>query len=140
LAALGKNMELSAELFRKTINSLRGDTKPGVAGQRQSPRVGIRCRLRIITIVGGKAGAAMDVWARDISRGGIGIVSSRRFAVGDRFVARFPRLDRGDEKISILCTVCNCTEIPQDAYLVGAKFEGRAIEELIGPAPAVAAP
>jgi len=131
-------MELSAELFRKTINSLRGDTKPGVAGQRQSPRVGIRCRLRIITIVGGKPGQAIDVWARDVSRGGIGVVSPVRFAIGDRFVIRFPRLDNKDEKISVLCTVCNCTEIPQDAFLIGAKFEGRAIEELIAPAPAAA--
>jgi hypothetical protein len=135
---LGNIMELSAELFRKTINSLRGDVKPGVAGQRQSPRVGIRCRLRIITIVGGKPGPQVDVWARDVSRGGLGIVSPVPMNAGDRFVVRFPRLDGAGTQISVLCTVRNCSEIPQDAFLIGAMFEGRAIEELIAPAPAAA--
>ena len=129
-------MELSADLFRKTINSLRGDIQPGVAGQRKSPRVGIRCRLRIITIVDGKPGPAIDVWARDVSRGGMGIVSPTRMNAGDRFVVRFPRLDGDGAQISVLCTVRNCSEIPQEAFLIGAQFEGRAIEELVAPATA----
>jgi hypothetical protein len=130
-------MELSVELFRKTIHSLRGDINKGVAGKRQSPRVGIRCRVRIIRIIDGKAGPAMDVWARDVSRGGIGVVSPTRLNVGERFVIRFPRVEGDGSPISVLCTVCNCSEIPQDAFLIGAKFEGQVIAELVTP-PAAA--
>src|SRR5881409_3959406 len=120
-------MELSVELFKKTIHSLRGDISKGVAGQRQSPRVGLRCRVKIIRINNGKPGLAIEVWARDVSRGGIGIVSPTLMSVGERFVIRFPRVDGDGTPISVLCTVCNCSEVHQDAFLVGAKFEGQSV-------------
>jgi len=116
-------MELSAELFEQTIRSFKGDGSSVKKQRRRHPRVGIRCRLRIIPIESGIAGAEIEVWTRDISRHGIGIICSQAMAVGSRFVVRFPRAD-GTPCLAVVCTIRCCNQLSQGVFAIGAAFEG----------------
>ena len=121
----GHSMELSAELFEQTIRSFKGDGSAVKKQRRAQPRVGIRCHLKIIPIEGGAAGAELDVWTRDISRGGLGIMSSQNMPVGSRFVVRFPRT--GDTSpLALVCTVKCCNQLTPGLFAIGAVFEGMA--------------
>jgi hypothetical protein len=93
--------------------------------RRGQPRVGIRCRIKIIPIESGVAGAAMDVWTRDISRGGIGVLSSQPMAVGNRFVVRFPHKGNAPP-LGMVCTVRCCNQLSPGVFAIGAVFEGLA--------------
>jgi len=115
-------MELTAEMFEHTIRLFKGDGAVVKNQRRAHPRVGIRCRISIIPVDGGVVGQPIDVWTRDISRGGIGVLSSQPMKVGGRFVVRFPR--PGDKPFALVCTVKCCSQISQGVYAIGAIFEG----------------
>jgi hypothetical protein len=119
----GYIMELSAELFEQTIRSFKGDGSAMKKQRREQPRVGIRCHLKIIPIESGAARAELDVWTRDISRGGLGIMSPQGMSVGSRFVVRFPRT--GDmAPLALVCTVRCCNQLTPALFAIGAVFEG----------------
>lgn len=116
-------MDLSAELFEQTIRLFKGDGATVKKQRRAQPRVGVRCHLKIIPVDGSVMGKPMDVWTRDISRSGIGVISSQKVKVGSRFVIRFPRADE-ERHLSLVCTVKCCTQISKGVYAIGAIFEG----------------
>jgi hypothetical protein len=119
-------MELSAELFESTVRALKGDP----VEQRQHPRAPARYRLKIVPYKQPGMTTAIDVWTRDISRGGIGVVSPVRFKVGAKFVVGLPRAEGGMR--CLVCTVKNCSEQAKGVYVIGSAFE-----EVV---PAAAAP
>ncbi|HEX4056403.1 MAG TPA: PilZ domain-containing protein [Tepidisphaeraceae bacterium] len=135
-------MELSAELFEQTIRLFKGDS-PVVRKQRRTqPRVGIRCHIKIIPVDGTNMGEPVEVWTRDISRSGIGVISSQRLKIGSRFVVRFPRDDE-ERPLSLVCTVKCCTQISKGVYAIGAVFEGidkTAVAPAAESAPATSTP
>jgi hypothetical protein len=116
-------MELSAELFEQTIRSFKGDIEASKKQRRAQPRVGIRCHLKIVPVVDGKPAAAMEVCTRDISRSGIGLISSQKITIGDRFVLRLPR--EGESlPMGLVCTVRCCNQLSPGVFAIGAVFEG----------------
>jgi c-di-GMP-binding flagellar brake protein YcgR len=115
-------MELSAELFEQTIRSFKGDGSAVKKQRRGQPRVGIRCRLKIVPIESGLAGREIEVWTRDISRVGIGIISSEPMIVGNRFIVRFP--GAGDTPaLAMVCTIRCCNRLSKGIFAIGAAFE-----------------
>jgi c-di-GMP-binding flagellar brake protein YcgR len=116
-------MELSAALFEQTIRSFKGDGSSVKNQRRSQPRVGIRCRLKIVPVESGVARAEIEVWTRDISRGGIGMISSQSMAVGSRFVVRFPRAT-DMPALAMVCTIRCCNQLSQGVFAIGAVFEG----------------
>jgi hypothetical protein len=116
-------MELSAELFEQTIRSFKGDGCAAKKQRRTQPRVGIRCRLKIVPVESGVARTEIEVWTRDISRGGIGMISSQPMTVGSRFVVRFPRAD-DTPSLAIVCTIRCCNRLSPGVFAIGAVFEG----------------
>ncbi len=116
-------MELSAELFEQTIRLFKGDGSTIKHQRRAQPRVGIRCRIKIVPIEAGVPAEAIEVWTRDISRTGIGIICSHKMEAGDRFVVRFPRANEA-RPLALVCTVKCCSQLSKGVYAIGAIFEG----------------
>jgi hypothetical protein len=128
-------MELSAELFEQTIRLFKGDSSAMKNQRRCHPRVGIRCHIKIVPIEAGAPGEPIEVWTRDISRTGIGIICSQKMKIGDRFVVRFPR-ETEAPPLGLVCTIKCCNQLTKGVYAIGAIFEGT---RLLKPEPAPAA-
>ncbi|MGD0462788.1 MAG: PilZ domain-containing protein [Tepidisphaeraceae bacterium] len=127
-------MELSAELFERTIRLFKGDSSAIKHQRRVHPRVGIRCHIKIVPVEAGVPAGPIEVWTRDISRAGIGIICSQKMKAGDRFVVRFPRADEAPP-LALVCTIKCCSQLSQGVYAIGAVFEGMRVEKA-EPAPA----
>jgi len=128
-------MELSAELFEQTIRLFKGDGSAIKNQRRCYPRVGIRCHIKIVPIEAGRPGEPIEVWTRDISRTGIGIICSQKMKAGDRFVVHFPRESEAPP-LGLVCTIKCCSQLSKGVYAIGAVFEGMRV---VKPEPAPAA-
>jgi hypothetical protein len=108
-------MELSAELLH-SLARLKGDQ----IERRVHIRAPLRLRLRIIPYDQGTAGEPLEVWTRDVSAGGIGILTSMPMAVGRKFIVALPR--PYEPPLYLVCTVRNCAEMADRLYAIGASF------------------
>ena len=113
---------LTAEVFKDVIGALRSDdNSTRVLDKRGSPRVGLRTKL---AIVAGNAGPfetqTTEVWLRDLSSGGIGIVHNQEMERGAPFVAHLPR--RQGPALRVLYEVAHCKRLAKDLYSIGAKL------------------
>jgi PilZ domain-containing protein len=118
----GVSTTLTAEVFKDVIGALRSDDNSNrVLDKRASPRVGLRTKL---AIVAGPAGAfeqpPVEVWLRDLSAGGIGIVHNREMERGAPFVAHLPR--RQGAALRVLYEVAHCKRLAKDLYSIGARL------------------
>ncbi len=109
-------MELSAEVLHDTVNSI-GEN---LGERRRHVRVPMRFKVKIIPYEDGQLGDSLYIWTRDISPGGIGIITPKRMREGKHFIMRLPRLD--DTPVLLLCTVRACREVSQSIYNIGASF------------------
>jgi hypothetical protein len=107
--------ELSAELMESTLRGLRGDSR-----NRKHPRAPMRVKLKLFPVERRGLGKPRDVWTRDLSAGGIGLLSPDPMTVGSKFIMRLPR--QGGGFLCLLCCVQNCEEKEKDLYAVGASF------------------
>ena len=118
----GVSTTLTAEVFKDVVSALRSDDNSNrVLDKRSSPRVGLRTKLAIVTGPTGPFEAApVEVWLRDLSAGGIGIVHSREMERGTPFVAHLPR--RQGAALRVLYEVAHCKRLAKDLYSIGAKL------------------
>jgi hypothetical protein len=115
-------MTLTAQLFQQILTSLRSDTGRRFNEQRLGPRVGVRGRIKLLR---GAADLAqqqppIEVWVRDISISGIGLLSSEPMTSGARFRAQFPKAD--EEPLTLLYTVVHCKSVSKGLYVIGARL------------------
>jgi hypothetical protein len=108
--------ELSAEVFESTLRGLRGDA----VHNRKYPRAPMRVKLRLYPVERLGVGKPREVWTRDLSTGGIGLLSPDHMRAGSNFIVRLPRIDSGF--LCLLCTVQNCVEQAKGLFAVGASF------------------
>lgn len=113
---------LTADVFRDVISALRSDeSSTRILDKRSSPRVGLRTKLAIVT---GPTGPfeppPVEVWLRDLSAGGMGIVHGRELEPGSTFVAHLPR--RQGPPLRVLYEVAHCKRLAKDLYSIGAKL------------------
>ena len=113
---------LTAEVFKDVISALRSDdNSTRVLDKRSSPRVGLRTKLAIVTgPTGAFEAAPIEVWLRDLSAGGIGIVHNQDLERGTPFVAHLPR--RQGAALRVLYEVAHCKRLAKDLYSIGAKL------------------
>src|SRR5437867_1097846 len=71
----GPIMDLSAAILQETLTKVKSDKASGNAARRVRPRVGLRCALTIIPYANGACGRPLRAWTRDISLGGMGLLS-----------------------------------------------------------------
>ena len=113
---------LTAEVFSDVTSALRSDDNSArVLDKRGSPRVGLRTKVAIVTGSAGPIDAApIEVWLRDLSAGGMGIVHNHEMERGAPFVAHFPR--RLGPALRVLYEVAHCKRLAKDLYSIGAKL------------------
>ena len=118
----GVSTTLTAEVFKDVISALRSDeSSTRLLDKRTSPRVGLRTKLAIVT---GPTGPfeppPVEVWLRDLSAGGMGLVHTRELEPGVTFVAHLPR--RQGPPLRVLYEVAHCKRLSKDLYSIGAKL------------------
>ena len=118
----GVSNTLTAEVFKDVIGALRSDeSSTRLLDKRSSPRVGLRTKLAIVT---GPTGPfevpPVEVWLRDLSAGGMGIVYSHEMERGTPFVAHLPR--RQGPPLRVLYEVAHCKRLSKDLFSIGAKL------------------
>ena len=113
-------MQLTADLYRDILASLRSDTKSNRnLEKRGAPRVGLRSRLTIIP-ANGSAAQPVSAWVRDLSANGIGIVHTESLPVGSQFTAMFA--GRLNDTLTVVFTVVNCKELSKNLFSIGATI------------------
>lgn len=117
----GIRVELSVELLQSTLSALRSDP----IEQRRHPRAPVRAKVKIVPYKDGALDKPFEIWTRDISSGGIGIVSPRGLAKGEKFVLRLPRCE--GEPLYLLCTVKNCVIQAKGVFVIGSTFAEPAV-------------
>jgi len=115
-------MQLSADLYRQIVKSLRSDPRSSRNMEKRiAQRVGLRSKLTIARKVpGGAAPLQLAVWVRDLSTSGIGIVTAEPLPMKSEFVAMLP--GALGEAMSIVYTVVHCKEQAKNLYAIGATF------------------
>lgn len=131
-------MELSAELLKSMLLSIKTEQGKGVAELRRTPRVSIRYTVKIAPYVNGAIGHPLRVWTRDISPGGLGILHAKKMEVGAKFIVLLPR-EKG-KPLLLLCTVRNCQELSDSLYGIGTSFAEVAAPSGDGKSKPAAAP
>jgi hypothetical protein len=116
-------MNISAELFTQILSQLTSDNiKPDPHERRTSPRVGVRAKIRFERPVLGDAGIEKNmVTVREISRGGIGFLYTKRITRGEVVRAFFDKGEGGH--LVAEYTVCHCVTLSGGQFLVGARLE-----------------
>lgn len=80
----------------------------------------MRVKLKLFPVIRRGLGRPREVWTRDLSAGGIGLLSPDKMRLGSKFIVRLPR--HGGGFLCLLCCVQNCIEKENDLYAVGASF------------------
>lgn len=110
-------VELSAELLESTLYGLRADK----IHNRRHPRAPMRAKLTVYPITDRVLGKPREVWTRDLSTAGMGLLASEPFPLTSKFLVRLPR-NEGAGFLHLLCTVRNCDQQAKDVYSIGASF------------------
>ncbi|HXE54967.1 MAG TPA: PilZ domain-containing protein [Tepidisphaeraceae bacterium] len=109
-------MQLTADLYREILRSLRSDNRSSRnLEKRAAPRVGLRSKLTIVPSTGS---APTNTCVRDISAHGIGLVHPESMPIGSQFTAMFA--GRANDTLAVVYTVANCKEISKSLYSIGA--------------------
>ena len=111
-------MTLTAAVFQQILSSLKSDTGRRFNEQRNSPRVGVRGKISILPLTHSQE--PLEVWVRDVSVTGIGLLSPQNFAPGTRLLARFPKVD--DAPLAITYVVAHCKSVSRGLFVVGARL------------------
>jgi hypothetical protein len=111
-------MLIYAGQVSEMLRAIRCDRK--VSDRRRAPRVGLRAKVEMVTSP--ERPATAQVWIRNISLSGVGLLHSRKLAVGETIVLRFPTADK--KMLSVPCEVIHCQSIPNQFFRIGARFFG----------------
>ena len=117
-------MDLDERKFSTILQTLQApDSTLSVHERRTYPRIPMQKCLAVIPYREGEAGDVMEVWMRDISQGGIGLVHNQPMQRGDEFLVHLPDQDQ-DAKLR--CRVTYCAPLmgkaSQGLYGIGARF------------------
>ncbi len=99
-------MELTAGLFEQVLRTLRADAT--LREQRQHPRVGLRVRAEVHPLISPAPPEPLQVWVRDLSLQGIGLIASVPLPVGLTFELRLK--DRDSAALVVRFRVLRCRQ------------------------------
>lgn len=115
------SLALTAERYDQIVRSLKSDGGRHYDEKRGRPRVGVRGRVQIAQVrVDGRRLAPFDVWVRDLSARGIGIMHSRPLHPGTRFDAIFHRQDA--PAMVLTYVVAQANTVDDGLYTIGAHL------------------
>ena len=114
-------MNLETEVFTGIVAAMRLRAGSHMWEERRMlGRIPMQKCMAIIPYKAGVAGEAVNVWVRDLSAGGIGLIHSQRMEAGEQFVVRLPRAD-GSE-VPLVCVVAHCSTLAPELHSIGARF------------------
>lgn len=115
-------MELTAAEFARLLKDLKCDVRSGE--RREKPRAPTRAKISVIPLViGDRKTTRRTVWAKDISRSGIGISASVSFDEGSRLLVVLPISTC--ESFVLLAEVVRSTRMPGNTYVMGCRLVRR---------------
>jgi len=123
-------MQLEERAFNEIVSALRlADKERDWNERRAYPRVPMQKCMAIIPYRAGITGEAADVWVRDISQGGIGLVHFLPMEPDEEFLIRLPQLTG---HAMMLCRVTYTAplsgETSKGLYGIGARFVRAVVE------------
>jgi hypothetical protein len=111
------------EIAARLVAFLEAHDQTPREGARQRERINYRRRVEII-LIGQSGQPRVTGHTRNLSTGGLGFLTRRTFAVGERFVALLA-LGGGAGKFA-LCRTTFCRYLSEGMHEVGAAFEATA--------------
>lgn len=119
-------MELTAAEFAKLIHDLKCDIRPGE--RRTNPRAPTRAKIQVIPVIlGEKSPTRQTLWAKDISRTGIGLMSATKYEEGSRLLVLLPK--NACESFVLLVEIVRTTRMPGNTYVMGSRLIRRVTPE-----------
>jgi hypothetical protein len=114
-------MLLTARTLGELVRSLRSHPK-GTAEKRVEMRVGIRTKVGMLLLdpATGAGRERLSAWVRDVSAGGVGLLSGRRLKQGETFDLIMESAGGGEERVP--CIITYCQAVGTDLFRVGARF------------------
>ena len=112
-----KDAQYSGDWFESLVNSVKSMPVNG-HDKRSSPRVGLSLTVDICDLHDGQAIRVGTVRLRDVSRTGVGFVTSKRLKPGGQFCLSFPRVDAPPLLIGYQCI--HCRSVSERIFSVGA--------------------
>jgi hypothetical protein len=113
-------MRLSAEMYDQVLAALRSDSRGG-KDKRREPRVGLAGEAKLVAMTDTGKRIADSVRVRDVSRGGIGLISNQQLISQQRFVLQLRYQD--DEPLWLVCFTAYCRAIDGGRFTIGAKIQ-----------------
>lgn len=115
-------MNLETEIFTGIVAAMRLRAGSRTWEDRRSlGRIPMQKCIAIIPYKQGESGEAVNVWVRDLSAGGIGLVHSHPMEAGEQFVVRLPKMDGTD--VPVVCVVTHSASLSPDLFTIGARFD-----------------
>ncbi|MGA2496516.1 MAG: PilZ domain-containing protein [Tepidisphaeraceae bacterium] len=115
-------MQLSAELWKSLITSIRGDHRKGLPDKRKHPRVQIRARIGLVPVQDGHpAPRRFEVWTRDVSAQGISFTTNQPLCLAQQFLIELPR--PRVSALRLLASVRQCRKLADNVYCVGLIYQ-----------------
>ena len=122
-------MTLDQEMFTGIVAAMRLRVGARTWEDRRSlGRIPMQKCMAIIPYKSGVAGESVNVWVRDISAGGLGLIHTRAMETGEEFVITLPRID-GTE-LPVVCSVAHCASLAPELFTIGAQFTSVLSQEL----------
>ena len=121
MSATYTSTTLTAEMFNQIVSSLKSDAGRRYNEQRTKPRVGVRGRVEIIIATPDGKEVPLEVWVRDLSAIGIGILHSAPFKLGSSFVARFLR--HGKPPLDVTYLVAYSKPVTRTLFATGGRVQ-----------------
>src|ERR1700722_15687484 len=101
-------MILSAEMFEQIADALKSDGRPS-KDKRLEPRVGMTGEVMLLNVSNRRQRGMNTVRGRDISRTGVGLYHSKRFAKGQQFIIQLDTVK--NEPIWMICMTAYCRRL-----------------------------
>jgi hypothetical protein len=114
-------MLLTAKTLGELVRSLRSNPR-GASEKREEIRVGIRTKIGVLLLdpATGVGRERFSAWVRDVSAGGIGLLSGRRLKLEETFDLIIEGPTGGEERVP--CVITYCQAVGTDLFRLGARF------------------
>ena len=113
-------MLLKADLFEQICGELRTIRGQVRSERRGRPRAGMRVLVTMIPCVGDDA-QPRKVWVRDLSRDGIGFISTESIAINTPVLITLPRA--AGPALEVLYVTTRCSRLDDNQFSVGARLD-----------------
>lgn len=118
-------MQISLERLESAVAAMRSDLSGRPPDERRLlPRYRVWAPAIVVPCdaAGAKAGPSFEVWVLDLSRGGLGFMSSRPLKMGQCFRFTLPSADAATLPQHTISQVVYCSPAAAGSHTVGAKF------------------